>query len=188
MLVSTPKSFAVVEPRLYRSTVFSRENFSFIRLLKLRTVLYLSSEEAPKALRDFCQDEEITYINLGTTQPYSRSGDWSPLRGDLAKVALETVLDSSKLPLLIVCLSGVQQTGALVGCLRRLQGWSFTSTIEEHRRFCDVSSRSNVEHFIEVFDVDMVTLPKSLPEWFAADMAASIEEETNERKKRGSSS
>ena len=184
MMLSPPKGFAFVEPQLYRSSAFSREHFGFIRLLNLRTVLYLSAEEAPKAITDFCNDEEITFVNLGTLQPFCRAGDWSPLRGDLAKLALEALLDQTKLPLMIVCLNGVQQTGALVGCLRKLQGWSFTSIVEEHRRFCEINSRSPIEHFIEIFDTDIVTLPAALPEWFADDLQALKEEEAEERRRR----
>ena len=181
MTLVAPKSFAVVEPGLYRSAVFSREHFGFIRHLKLRTVLYLASEEAPKAIKDFCVDEEINFINLGTMQPFSRAADWSPLRGDLSKVALENVLDATKMPLMTVCLNGVEQTGTLIGCLRKIQGWSFASIVEEHRRFCEVSARSFIEHYIEFFDVDLVTLPKQVPDWFAADLALFRAEEAEIR-------
>ena len=179
-----PKSFAIVEPGLFRSAVFSREHFGFVRHLKLRTMVYLAAEEAPKALRDFCTDEEINFINLGTMQAFSRSTEWSPLRGDLSKVALEHVLDANKLPLMIVCLNGVDQTGALVGCLRKLQGWSFASIVEEHRRFCEASGRSFIEHYIEFFDVDMISYPKQLPDWFASDLAEFRLEESEVRRAR----
>lgn len=185
-MLNPPRAFAVVEPKLFRSAVFARENFSFLRQLKLKTIMYLASEEPSKALVDFCNEEEVLFLNLGTHQPYNRAGEWSPLRGDLAKEALQHLLSVDRLPLLIVCLNGVQQTSALVGCLRKLQGWSFTAIIEEHRRFGEVGSRSTIEHFIENFDVDVVTIPptKSLPEWFAHDLTIFIEEEDLERKRK----
>jgi protein tyrosine/serine phosphatase len=185
-MLNPPRAFAVVEPRLFRSAVFARENFSFLRQLKLKTIMYLASEEPSKALFDFCTEEDATFLNFGTHQPYTRAGEWSPLRGDLAKEALQSLLQVDRLPLLIVCLNGIQQTSALVGCLRRLQGWSFTAIIEEHRRFGDVGSRSAIEHYIEIFDVDVVTIPptRSLPEWFVQELAAFVEEEEEERKRK----
>ena len=181
-----PKAFAIVEPQVYRSSAFSREHFPFIRQLKLKTILFLSTEEAPKSLIDFCAEEEKVTLSCLASKQLSRHGqpgDWSPLKGELVKTALETVLDSAKLPLIIICLSGVHQTGALVGCLRKLQGWSFTSIIEEHRRFTEAISRSPVEYFIEMFDTDVVTLPKDLPDWFNEDLELLRSEEEEERQK-----
>jgi len=184
---NAPRAFAVAEPRLFRSSAFSKEHFPFVKLLRLRTILYLSSEEPPHAISDFCNEEEVTFLNPAASQRYN-AGDWSPLRGDLARISLQILLDATRLPLMIICLSGVQQTGALVGCLRKLQGWSLTSIVEEHRRFCEVSSWSLIEHFIEMFDVDVVTFPKTLPEWFLDDLAMLREEEVEERKRISSAS
>lgn len=45
--------------------------------------------------------------------------------------ALEIVLDVKTHPLMVMCSSGIHRTGVLVGCLRRLQHWSLSSTISE---------------------------------------------------------
>ncbi|KAH9248592.1 hypothetical protein BASA81_013776 [Batrachochytrium salamandrivorans] len=132
-MMRAPQNFAIVEPQLFRSCIFTRESFPFLRQLKLRSVLYLSAEEVPKSITEFCNEEDrVTLLSPITKQVFGR--DWTLLRGEVIKAALEMILDNDKLPLIIVCLNGVSQTGPLVGCLRRVQDWSFTSILEEHRR------------------------------------------------------
>lgn len=177
-----PKHFAIVEPSIFRSSTFTKEHFPFVRQLKLHTIVYLSPEEAPRPLQDFCKEEEhqLTLMSLGNQAPLltGRSGtSWTPLPGEVVKIALETVLDVSRHPLIIVCLSGVHQTGALVGCLRRLQGWSFTSIIEEYRRFSHGIGRSPTELYIEHFDPDEITVPPSTPSWFIREQELLMQEE-----------
>ncbi|KAJ2075503.1 hypothetical protein GGI16_008547, partial [Coemansia sp. S142-1] len=69
-------------------------------------------------------------------------------------------------PLLIVCSSGVRETGTLVGCLRKLQHWNFNSIVYEYRSFAGGKGKYTHELFIELFDTDLVTLPATLPKWF----------------------
>lgn len=69
----------------------------------------------------------------------------------------------------------------MIGCLRKLQHWSLTSILSEVKLFKNFNkkkkyilyagkkSRYSNEQCIELFDVDLVTLPpkKYLPEWFS---------------------
>jgi len=61
-----------------------------------------------------------------------------------------------------------------VGCLRRLQYWNLTSILEEMRAFG--SSHFSNEQFIELFDIDLITLPKHLPDWFISQQLLMNEE------------
>lgn len=53
-----------------------------------------------------------------------------------------------------------------MGCLRRLQHWNFSSIIVEYRAYAGNKARYVNEQFIELFDVDWITLPESLPPWW----------------------
>ncbi|ORY35197.1 hypothetical protein BCR33DRAFT_664638, partial [Rhizoclosmatium globosum] len=67
------------------------------------------------------------------------------------------------------CTSGIHETGAFVGCLRKYLGWNFNSIVVEYRCFAGSKSRYLIGQFIELFDVDLVTLPRDvsvLPFWF----------------------
>ncbi|KAJ3324677.1 hypothetical protein HDU76_013360 [Blyttiomyces sp. JEL0837] len=58
------------------------------------------------------------------------------------------------------------RTGCLVGCLRKLQHWSFTSIFEEYRRFSHPKSRSMDQQFIELFEIrNVIADPAWLPSW-----------------------
>ena len=52
-------------------------------------------------------------------------------------------------------------SGVIVGCLRKLQRWSFLSIFEEYRRFAGqqyVQQHQQHEQFVELFDTDLVLL------------------------------
>ncbi|RKO82794.1 protein-tyrosine phosphatase, partial [Blyttiomyces helicus] len=67
---------------------------------------------------------------------------------------------------LIHCNKGKHRTGCLVGCLRKLQHWSYTSIFDEYRRFSHPKSRSMDQQFIELFDASRVVFdPAHLPDW-----------------------
>ena len=55
--------------------------------------------------------------------------------------------------------------GAVVGCLRKIQGWHLSSIFEEYRRFAGSKVRLQNEQFIELFDTDLVTIPANPPSW-----------------------
>ncbi|CAG8455248.1 716_t:CDS:2 [Diversispora eburnea] len=48
------------------------------------------------------------------------------------------------------------RTGCLIGCLRKVQRWSYTSIFDEYRRFSHPKSRSMDQQFIELFDTSQV--------------------------------
>ena len=62
--------------------------------------------------------------------------------------------------------SGIHEVGILVGILRKLQHWSFSSIVFEYRSFAGPNARFTEEQFIEVFDEKAIVLPSSLPTWW----------------------
>ena len=75
------------------------------------------------------------------------------------------ILDSKNYPLCIMCNLGRHRTGTAVGCLRKLQKWNLTSIFEEYRRYAGPKVRILHEQFIELFDIDLIRVPESAPEW-----------------------
>lgn len=89
------------------------------------------------------------------------------------------VLDIKLRPLVIMCETGIHLTGMIVGCLRRIQGWNFGSVIAEHRAMAastvhgrSVKIKSSTEQFVELFDTDLVTLPRGASAKAVATTAA----------------
>jgi Tyrosine phosphatase family len=87
----------------------------------------------------------------------------------IAKESLELLLNKSNLPCLVCDMSGVNETGIVVACLRRLQRYNFASIRLEYRSFAGNRARSSHERFIEGFDTDIITLPatEELPVWLS---------------------
>jgi protein tyrosine/serine phosphatase len=63
--------------------------------------------------------------------------------------ALEVLLDASNYPVLVTCKYGRTLNGAVIGCLRKLQRWSFISIFDEYRRFARTQQEQQHEQFIE---------------------------------------
>jgi len=164
--VEPPERFGIVAPQVYRSSVFHPVNFSFLDRLKLKTIVHLSPEVTLRAVGQMIQDNGIRLVHLGI-KFWRPSSGWKPMSDELLKEALELVLDERNHPLMLMCTSGVHQTGTVIGCLRKLQRFSFTSIIDELRGFASPGhTRYANENLIEFFDVDLVSLPEQLPSWF----------------------
>ncbi|ORZ19216.1 tyrosine phosphatase family-domain-containing protein [Lobosporangium transversale] len=91
---------------------------------------------------------------------------WKPLSEELIKDGLEMVLDAKNYPIIVMDTSGIHEIGTFMGCLRRLQHWNFSSIIVEYRAYAGSKARYVNEQFIELFDIDWITLPECLPTWW----------------------
>ncbi|GAM26203.1 hypothetical protein SAMD00019534_093780, partial [Acytostelium subglobosum LB1] len=178
--LSPPALFGIIEPQLYRTNSLYPVNFPFIKMLGLKTVVQLSPEVPIKAVTTFLEENNINLIHLGL-KAWKADTSWKPVTEELIKETMEIVLNYDFYPLMITCTSGIHQTGVLVGCLRRLQNWNLTSILVEYRSFTGQSNTRYVnEQFIELFDVDLVTLPNNLPRWFVEQQRLLEEEEEND--------
>lgn len=149
-----PIRFGIVEPGVYRTDVPKLHNFPFLRQLGLQTCLLLTPEKPLRELVEFFREADIKLIHLGTM----RSNDWKPVSEDLVKDAIELLVNPETRPVIIMCSSGVHQTGVVVGCLRRLQNWSISACLHEYRMYADTKAREMTELFIELFDPDLVSV------------------------------
>jgi tyrosine-protein phosphatase OCA1 len=60
---------------------------------------------------------------------------WDPISEEVVLESLELMTNVENYPLLVCCNQGRHRTGTVVGCLRKLQKWNFTSIFEEYRRY-----------------------------------------------------
>ncbi|KAI9092152.1 protein-tyrosine phosphatase [Phlyctochytrium arcticum] len=163
-ILTPPDAFGMVEKGIYRSSPLHPTNFTFIRTLGLRTVVILTHDIQSKAVSVFYDECGTRVIQLGGSN-YPNIG-WRPVSEELVKDCLELVLNVQNHPIMVMCNSGINDTGTLIGCLRKLQGWNFNSIIVEYRSYAGSKSRYVNEQFIELFDMDLITLPQHLPSWF----------------------
>eukprot|EP01135_Chromosphaera_perkinsii_P011411 Nk52_evm56s2391 gene=Nk52_evmTU56s2391 len=122
-------------------------------------------------------------VHLGY-KAWKPDAGWKPVSEELIKEALELVLDVSSHPVMVSCTSGIHQTGTFVGCLRKLQGWNMASIFHEYRMYAGSKSRYINEQFIELFDLDLVTLPQQLPPFFVKQLEMWKEDLEQEQKQQ----
>ncbi|KAJ3398828.1 hypothetical protein HDV05_002295, partial [Chytridiales sp. JEL 0842] len=160
-----PEVFGIVEPTLYRSSTPDPTHYTYLRTLHLRTILLLSPEAPPRALLSFLEDSGIKIHHLGLNSWRGHQQGWKPVSEEMVKEGLQFVLNRENHPTMVMCTSGLHETGTFIGCLRKLQGWDFNSIVVEYRFYAANKSRYFNEQFIELFDLDLITLPRNLPTW-----------------------
>lgn len=183
-----PENFALVSSGVYRCGFPKKRNFKFMETLRLKTVLTLVLEEYPKANLEWCQSQDIQFMQFGIPGNKVRlllhlsqvildnlaQEPFDNIPEDVICAALVAILDRRNHPILIHCNKGKHRTGCLIGCIRRLQAWSLTSIFDEYRRFSAPKSRAVDQQFIDLFDImpvwEAVCRPKggglgNLPDW-----------------------
>ncbi|KAJ1631181.1 protein-tyrosine phosphatase, partial [Pavlovales sp. CCMP2436] len=158
-----PERFGAIDVGLFRSNYPTEANFRFLGSLGLRTAVNLTQERLLRSALAFFAQQGIQLVQLGETSSSEISSGMAS--DDLLKQALEIALDASAYPLLLMSSSGNHGVGLVVGCLRRLQGWSISSALDEYRSFAAPSSRYTTEQAIELFDLQLVELPAEPPSW-----------------------
>lgn len=158
------ENFNLICPGIYRSAFPLKKNFTFLKQLKLKSILTLILEEYPEVNNKFLSKNNISLFQFGVP------GNKEPfciIPEDIICNALSVLLNKANHPILIHCNKGKHRTGCLVGCLRKLMHWSYTSIFEEYRMFAYPKSRAMDQQFIELFDVRNVVWPdpENIPDW-----------------------
>ena len=162
-MIVPPQNFGMVENDLYRSAQPTELNFAFLEKLHLRSVICLAPDELTEPLSAWLGDQRIQLIHLG--EDVGKRSPWKPVSEETVLEGLHVLLDRTSYPTLVMCNLGRHRTGMLIGCLRKLQGWSLTAILEEYRRYAGPKFRTLNEQFIELFDTDLVPVPQRRPLW-----------------------
>eukprot|EP00796_Vickermania_ingenoplastis_P009087 gene9087-6380_t len=141
-------NFAMVCPGVYRSGYPTKKNFSFLRAVALKTILYLCPEDYAESNLKFCEEEKINVLRFpteGNKEPFNDISE------SLMHRIMSAVSDTRNFPLLIHCNKGKHRTGTVVACLRHLQGWALVSIFEEYKRFAGDKARVGDQQYIELY-------------------------------------
>lgn len=160
MSLIPPSNFGFVEQDLYRSALPTQANFSYLQTLHLKTVVYLSQDEPSSLFLEFLKEQNVRFWSM--LSPDSKAA-LQRFSEKLALEALKVILDPDAYPILVCCTLGIHRTGAVIGCLRKLQRWSNSAIFDEFRRFYGTGKPSGIhEQFIELFDVELVPVPEGI--------------------------
>ncbi|KAI8807698.1 hypothetical protein BJ742DRAFT_678767, partial [Cladochytrium replicatum] len=155
-----PDALGIVEKGFYMYAL-QPDNFGYIRTLNLKSVLVLSTEVPTRQVISFFEDRKIAMTYRGhLVNVWKPNLGWRLISEELIKEGLSVHPECG-----CARKSGIHETGMCVGCLRKLQYYSFNSIImevgKELRDLPGTKSRLANEQFIELFDLDLITLPQS---------------------------
>ena len=160
-LVLAPENFSMVETGVYRSAFPRAKNQSFLLRLGIKTIIPLVPEDYPVAMTDFCNRNGIRLISScgvdGNKWPFKEI-EYELLCQALYYVMKQTWINGQLVyeyrPCLVHCNKGKHRTGSLIGCLRRLRGWSLSAIMSEYLSFANPKPRLEDQRFIEAFDTE----------------------------------
>ena len=146
-----PQNFVMVENGVYRSSFPRTKNCLFLRSLNLKTVISLVPEDYPEALAEFYRSCGIALLPCGL------EGNKWPFktidREELRRI-LRIILDPHNQPVLIHCNKGKHRTGTVVGCLRKIRGWSLSAIFNEYILYAYPKTRLEDQQLIESFEFE----------------------------------
>ena len=148
ILFTPPVNFAKVYKGIYRSGFPTKKNFSFLRALKLKTIVYMCEEEYPNTNLNFLERHNIVlmqFASSGNKEPFTH------LDENIVRKAVHQVMSPENWPVLIHCNQGKHRTGCVVGCVRKCMKWSLASIFNEYRRFSHPKERFLDQQFIELY-------------------------------------
>ena len=163
-LLVPPFRFGIVEEGLYRGAYPTLKNFRFLRRLRLRSMVVLSSEPLTRDLREFCDHEHIAVHSV-----YADKFEDAPtLTSPKVARILTCILNADLHPLYLHCRDGGHNTGHVVMCLRRLQNWNLSVIFSEFCRYVKGGEiRLSESQFVESFKAEVV-IPRHPPTWLWA--------------------
>jgi tyrosine-protein phosphatase SIW14 len=148
-LLIPPLNFGRVCRGVYRSGYPGKKNFTFLKKLKLHTVLNLSEHEYPAETLELLSENQVKWTHMpmvGNREPMQSTDE-----ALLCKALVQVLQATADRPLLIHCTKGTHRTGCVVGCLRKLEKWSLTSIFDEYQRYAGTKAPHLDQQFIEFF-------------------------------------
>ncbi|KAI3711170.1 hypothetical protein L2E82_41053 [Cichorium intybus] len=145
-----PLNFAVVDAGIFRSGFPDTTNLSFLKTLRLRSIIYLCPEPYPEENLEFLNANGIQLHQFGIQ---NSKNPLMEIQEGKIRDALKVLIDTKNHPVLIHCKRGKHRTGCLVGCLRKLQNWCMGAIHEEYKHFAGNKSRISDQMFLETFNI-----------------------------------
>jgi tyrosine-protein phosphatase SIW14 len=149
--ILAPENFAMVETGVYRSAFPRTKNITFLKRLNLKTVVSLVPEDYPLTMAEFYENSGVRLLSCGL------EGNKWPFKGiDITALreVLTGILNPDNRPLLIHCNKGKHRTGSVVGCLRKIRGWSLSTIFTEYLLYAAPKTRLEDQQLIEFFEYE----------------------------------
>ena len=119
-LLCPPDVFGIVHPGVYRSNTFRSESYSFVKTLRLNTVVSFRAVDAHNKkeadqLSQFLEAGEVQQIVLRSMQGEGSAFSHCAAEETVKRV-LEIILDVSKHPVLVMCRLARRSSARQLSC------------------------------------------------------------------------
>ncbi|TFA97558.1 Tyrosine-protein phosphatase SIW14 [Trichoderma ghanense] len=154
-----PVNFGLVVPGVYRSSYPKKEDFAFLKGLKLKTIVTLVKKDEPDhELEAFVAANGIQQVifNMKGTKK-------EPIPPSTMAAILEIVLDRQNYPLVIHCNHGKHRTGCVVAVVRKLSGWNLERTLDEYKSYATPKVRECDVDYITAFQPSSLEMIRIRP-------------------------
>lgn len=156
-----PEGYCIVTESISRCGPISPNNLNFLSLYNYKTVLFISEDTQNQRVINYFQEKGVKTIRIGIYAQRSNL-QWRTQLDELVKESLQYILDKDNYPIMISSTSTLHLC-TIIGCLRRIQGWSLCYVMDEFRRFTPEQPLSMYKNYVEMFDFDIVRIPKNSP-------------------------
>ncbi|KAH3674658.1 hypothetical protein WICMUC_003204 [Wickerhamomyces mucosus] len=152
-----PENFGLVEAGLFRCSKLDAINFAFLETLQLKSIVLLNNEsQMMKNFRNFIKINNIKAIQFENdsidTSIGENNSDWMVFNKEVIQKVFQAILDKNNYNLLII-----DKTNVLIGLLRKVCKWNYSSLISEYRLYASKNSNYFAEAFLELATLELKT-------------------------------
>ena len=148
----------MVEDGIYRCSKLDAINISFLKSLELRSIVWINEEKPPRVLRQFIEEHSIRLFHMMNSSVLPEEDEitnlkyqeWMVLKPSLISKSIEIILDVTNQNCLVMDKSEV-----IVGILRHIQRWNYSSISNEYRLYASRASYK-VEIFLELINIELL--------------------------------
>lgn len=154
-----PENYSMVEDGIYRCSKLDAINISFLKSLELRSIVWINEEKPPRVLRQFIEEHNIRLFHMMNSSVLPEEDEitnlkyqeWMVLKPSLISKSIEIILDITNQNCLLMDKSEV-----IVGILRHIQRWNYSSISNEYRLYASRASYK-VEIFLELINIELLS-------------------------------
>lgn len=153
-----PDNFALVEDGIYRCSKLDPINNSFLDTLQLRSIVWMDEENPTRVLSEYMEENHITLYHITDSNILQEDSeissfkhqDWMVLRPTLISKVIRILLNSRNNHNCLL----IDKSAVVVGILRHIERWCYSSIANEYRLFSGSKSNYNVESFLELINIE----------------------------------
>ncbi|VEU22593.1 DEKNAAC103718 [Brettanomyces naardenensis] len=155
-----PDNFALVEDGIYRCSKLDPINHSFLDTLNLKSIVWMDEEKPARMLVQYVEENKIKLYHMFDLNVLQEDGelsnpkhqDWMVLKPSLISRVFQILLNSTENHNCLL----IDKSEVVVGILRHIERWCYSSIVNEYRLFSTNKTSYNVESFLELVNVELV--------------------------------